>query len=70
MKKNSLEKQAEEYLTEGKGYGLQEIKSIESVFSKLPVWSVRVVFEDESKINYYYQIKSGNTRGLLLASHF
>lgn len=50
----------EEYLIEDKGYDLQEIKSIEGIFSKLPVWSVRVVFEDESEINYYYQIESGN----------
>ncbi|MFJ8066435.1 hypothetical protein ACIQYS_17700 [Psychrobacillus sp. NPDC096426] len=59
LKKNSLEKQVEAYLIEDKGYDFQEIQSIEGIFSKLPVWSVCVVFEDESDINYYYQIESG-----------
>lgn len=59
-KKHYLAKQVEEYLIEDKGYDLQEIKSIEGIFSKMPVWSVQVVFEDESDINYDYQIESGN----------
>ncbi|MDF2066532.1 DUF3139 domain-containing protein [Bacillus sp. Cr_A10] len=58
IKKKHMEKKVETYLIENKGYDAQEIKSIEGLFSKMPVWSVRVIFEDESNINYYYQIES------------
>lgn len=58
IKKNQMEEAVEEYLLEDKGYERQEIKSIEGLFSILPVWSVRVVFKDEDNMNYYYQIES------------
>ncbi|WP_193769141.1 DUF3139 domain-containing protein [Metasolibacillus meyeri] len=57
IKKMNLEKKVEEYLINDSGYKLQEIESIEGRFSKLPVWSVSVVFKDENNLIYHYRIE-------------
>lgn len=58
IKKMNLEKKVEEYLINDRGYKPQEIESIEGRFSKLPVWSVSVVFKDEHNLIYHYKVES------------
>jgi hypothetical protein len=53
-KLNTLEAKVTEYLIHNKGYARSDLISVEGKFSKLPNFSVYVVFKDEPMIRYSY----------------
>lgn len=56
----SLENKVHNYLVMEKGIENSNISSIKGIFSKVPLFSVEVVFTDESDVRYYYrEIESG-----------
>ncbi|WP_289143065.1 DUF3139 domain-containing protein [uncultured Brevibacillus sp.] len=53
-----LEKDVQAYLI-SKGYKNDEIESITTHFAKVPVYSARVIFSDETNVIYYYLDEDG-----------
>lgn len=54
----TIEKQVEHYLTHEKAYEPSAISSLKGRFSKLPTFSVLVIFKDEPDITYSYKVEN------------
>lgn len=59
FKINIIESQVTNYLENTKGYNSSEINSVEGQISKLPTFSVNVIFEDEPHLVYRYKVENG-----------
>lgn len=58
FEKQHLKNQVEDYLL-NKGYKSDEIQYIKPFFGKAPLSSVRVIFNDEPNVIYYYRNDKG-----------